>query len=284
MLEQATLFGPKELGTLGTHLFEVIDPDRAAQRAQQTLDAAEQRAHHRRAFTLSDIAGTGQVRVHGWLDHESAAIVRAALTPLCTPRSDPTRTPAQHRADALVDLCRLFLTDPDLPHDGGQRPQITLTIEYQNLRDELATATLDDGNPLSATTARRLACDATILPAILDGEGQILDLGRQRRLFTGPIRHALNLRDRGCAFPSCHRPPRWCDAHHITHWANGGSTSLNNAVLLCRHHHRLIHHGTWHVTINPTDGRPDFTPPTYIDPHQQPQRNPTHRTPYHRRQ
>jgi len=87
-------------------------------------------------------------------------------------------------------------------------------------------AELDDGGHLSPATARRLACDAGILPAILGSRGQVLDLGRQRRLFTGPIRRALVLRDRGCAFPSCDRPARWCDGHHIRHWADGGTTEL----------------------------------------------------------
>jgi hypothetical protein len=62
---------------------------------------------------------------------------------------------------------------------------------------------------------------------VLSGPSQVLDLGRERRLITGPLRRALVLRDRGCAFPGCDRPPRWCDAHHITHWANGGPTNLN---------------------------------------------------------
>jgi hypothetical protein len=314
LVEQAAVFGPKELGTLGRHLFEVIDPERAAERAQQAIDAAEQRAHDRRGVSLTDLTDTHQVRIHGYLDPEGAAIVRAALSPLCSPRtrarsgppsgqapvdaapdeaapdeaapdvipgsvipgSADTRTPAQRRADALVDICRLFTTDSDLPDNGGQRPHVTVTVEFEALRKQLAVATLDDGGQVSATAARRLACDATILPAVLDGASQVLDLGRQRRLFSGPLRQALNLRDGGCAFPACDRPPRWCDGHHIVHWADGGTTDMRNAVLLCAHHHRLIHHTDWRVTINPVDGRPDFIPPRYIDPNQRPQRNRYH--------
>jgi hypothetical protein len=152
-----------------------------------------------------------------------------------------------------------------------------VTLNLDTLRTGIGTATLDDGAPLSAATARRLACDAAILPAVLNTTSQVLDLGRERRLITGPLRRALVLRDRGCAFPGCDRPPRWCDAHHITHWANGGPTNLNNAVLLCGHHHRLAHHSQWRITINPADGHPDFTPPPHIDPHQHPQRNHYHR-------
>ncbi|MFF5171282.1 HNH endonuclease signature motif containing protein [Micromonospora sp. NPDC000089] len=86
------------------------------------------------------------------------------------------------------------------------------------------------------------------------------------------------LRDAGCAFPGCDRPPRWCDGHHVRHWADGGETALNNAVLLCGHHHRLIHQGDWTVRIG-TDRRPEFLPPAWLDPHQHPRRNHLHRKP-----
>ena len=188
-----------------------------------------------------------------------------------------TRTPGQRRADALVEICRLVLHAGDLPDNGGDRPQITLTIPFATLRDQIGAGTLDDGSELSAATARRMACDAAILPAILGSPSQILDVGQQRRLFTGPLRRALVLRDRGCAFPGCDRPPRWCDGHHIQHWADGGPTALSNAVLLCGFHHRVVHKGHWTVTINLTDGLPDFHPPHYVDPTRQPRRNTYHR-------
>ncbi|WP_370453079.1 HNH endonuclease signature motif containing protein [Micromonospora sp. A202] len=101
-------------------------------------------------------------------------------------------------------------------------------------------------------------------------------MGRQRRLVSGPLRRALVLRDRGCAFPGCDRPPRWCDAHHIHHWADGGSTSLTNPVLLCAHHHRHVHRGEWTVRLG-GDGRPEFVPPAWLDPDRLPRRNQYHR-------
>ncbi len=135
---------------------------------------------------------------------------------------------------------------------------------------------LDDGGRISVAAARRMACDAGILPVVLGGSGQILDLGRQRRLFTGPLRRALMLRDGGCAFPGCDRPARWCDGHHIRHWADGGTTCLDNAVLLCGYHHRVIHHDEWTVRISPADGLPEFLPPILLDPSQRPRRNTCH--------
>ena len=87
------------------------------------------------------------------------------------------------------------------------------------------------------------------------------------------------LRDGGCAFPGCDRPPRWCDGHHIRHWTDGGHTALTNAVLLCGHHHRLIHSNTGWTVHMTRDGRPAFSPPAWLDPTRMPRRNP-----YHRRQ
>jgi hypothetical protein len=175
-------------------------------------------------------------------------------------------------------VCRLALACRDLPDNGGDRPQVVVTVDIDHLREETGAATLDDGAVLSPTAARRLACDARILPAVLGSAGQVLDVGRERRLFTGPLRRALVLRDRGCAFPTCDRPARWCEGHHVRSWLDHGPTNLNNAVLLCGHHHRVIHQGQWQVQIA-TDGLPEFIPPSYIDPQQQPRRNT-----YHRRQ
>ncbi|MEH1127990.1 HNH endonuclease signature motif containing protein [Micromonospora sp. CPCC 206061] len=83
-------------------------------------------------------------------------------------------------------------------------------------------------------------------------------------------------RDGGCAFPGCDRPPRWCDAHHITAWTTGGTTALHNGVLLCGYHHRLIHRREWEVRLG-ADGRPEFTPPHYVDTERKPRRNLYHR-------
>jgi hypothetical protein len=123
---------------------------------------------------------------------------------------------------------------------------------------------------------RRIACDAGILPIILGGASVPIDIGRARRPYTGAARTAVLLRDRGCAFPGCDRPPRWTQIHHIVHWADGGPTDRDNGVAMCSHHHRLIHHSDWTIRLGP-DRRPEFIPPAHIDPQQQPRRNPYHR-------
>jgi hypothetical protein len=114
-------------------------------------------------------------------------------------------------------------------------------------------------------TLRRLACDAEIIPAILGTHSEVLDIGRLRRTVTGAIWTALVLRDRHCTFPACTRPPLMCHAHHLTHWADGGQTSLDNLALLCGHHHRTIHHTPWDIRLKPTDRRPEFKPPPVLD-------------------
>jgi hypothetical protein len=153
-----------------------------------------------------------------------------------------------------------------------------VTVPFDVLTGQLGAGLLDTGEPITAEQVRRIACDAQILPAVLGSDGQVLDLGRSRRLFTGAIRRALVLRDGGCAFPGCDRPARWTEGHHIQPWPAGGPTTMDNGVLLCGHHHRAIHHDGWQVRLA-TDHRPEFLPPTHIDPHRQPRRNIYHRRP-----
>jgi hypothetical protein len=129
-------------------------------------------------------------------------------------------------------------------------------------------AVTETGTTISAGWARKLACDATIIPTVLGSASEPLDIGRASRVIPPGLRRALITRDRGCAFPGCRRPPRWADAHHIRHWADGGATALNNLVLLCDHHHDVIHHTDWTVTIEA--GRPVFTPPAWLDPLRRP--------------
>ena len=119
----------------------------------------------------------------------------------------------------------------------------------------------DDGLTLSAMAVRRLACDAELIPAVLGSQGEVLDLGQTRRLVSAAQWRALVARDRHCAFPGCTRPAVMGHAHHIVHWADGGPTDLDNLVLLCGEHHRLIHDTPWQVRLNPTDRLPEFLPP-----------------------
>jgi hypothetical protein len=178
--------------------------------------------------------------------------------------------PARY-ADALADLLQIALSSRTMPTSGGARPTVMVTVELATLRRQLAAAAgeLRWAGPISAEAARRLACDAAIVPAVLGAAGEPHDVGRLSYPVTAAIRRALEIRDGGCAFPGCDRPPPWCAAHHIQHWANGGVTALHNLVLLCDRHHIVVHHAGWTVRIT-ENGLPEFTPPPWIDPHQVP--------------
>jgi Domain of unknown function (DUF222) len=128
------------------------------------------------------------------------------------------------------------------------------------------------GSPISAETARRIGCDAGITRVITDSDGLPLDVGREQRTVTAAQWAALLVRDGGCAFPGCPRPPEWCIAHHIIWWIHDGPTDLRNLVLLCGHHHRVIHYHGWDVQMTGA-GFPEFLPPTWIDPARTPRRN-----------
>ncbi|MHA4949596.1 HNH endonuclease signature motif containing protein [Micromonospora sp. SD19] len=276
LVEWAGQFDPTLLRKLSTRILDHVAPDIADAAAEAALDAEARRATRDRHLTLSTLTD-GRLRLTATLDTETAGLLRATIDPLSAPSGpDDQRTPGQRRHDALSDVCRLALRTGELPEHGGDPAQIVVTTSYDGLTGQLGGGTLDTGLHLTPEAVRRLACDAAILPAVLNGAGQPLDLGRQRRLITGPLRRALVLRDRGCAFPGCDRPPRWCDAHHIHHWADGGTTSLDNAVLLCGHHHRHLHHSDWTVRLA-ADGHPEFTPPAWLDPEQLPRRNHYHR-------
>jgi hypothetical protein len=131
---------------------------------------------------------------------------------------------------------------------------------------------LDFGGILTPESLRRLACDTAVIPIVMNGAGQPLDVGRSTRTIPDGLRRAVTARDRGCAHPGCDRRPSWSEIHHVAWWEHGGHTKLDNLVMLCRAHHRLIHHSGWVVQI--TGGWPEFIPPKWVDPQQTPRRQP----------
>jgi hypothetical protein len=277
LITLADKWEPATLRGFGNQVLHYVAPEVAEEADRAALEREERRAQETRSLSLNR-NGDGRVRVTGWLTDESAAIVNAALDPLCAPRrddADEPRTPAQRRADALVEICELAMRTEELPASGGERPHLVVTLPYDLLRQQLGAGTLDTGERLTPEQVRRLGCDAAVIPVVLSGDGQVLDLGRSRRLITGSLRRALAVRDRGCAFPGCDRPAKWCHGHHIVSWVDGGETRLDNAVLLCGFHHRIIHKGHWIVRVA-ADGAPEFIPPHYIDAERKPRRNTYH--------
>lgn len=265
LVAEARRFDPCQLGKLATHIRAHLDPDGVLRSERDMSDRME--------LTLTPEVD-GMVRVRGRLSPEAATVVRSALSPLAKPMPSDTRSPAKRRADALVELARRALNGGTLPAEGSMRPHVGITVDLDELRRHTGVVDLDGGGTVSIQTARRICCDAEIIPIVMRGGSQPLDVGRRQRLVTGPLRRALIARDRGCVAPGCDRPPEWCEAHHLKHWADGGTTSIDNTALLCGYHHTLVHQGDW--TARMIDGIPHFIPPPWIDPTQTPQRNTLH--------
>jgi hypothetical protein len=181
----------------------------------------------------------------------------------------------QRLGRALMELVEHLPTDV-LPQSGGVNASVTVLIDLATLTSGVGAATLDTGGQVSAGQARRLACNAGIVPAVLGGDSTILDLGQGRRLFDRHQRAALTARDRGCCWRGCDRPPAWCEAHHLTPWSRGGPTDLDNGGLFCGFHHRLLHGGDWDARLAP-DGIVEVIPPARIDPTRAPIRHQRHR-------
>lgn len=150
----------------------------------------------------------------------------------------------------LMDLVERI--PPDLlPSSGGLCATVVVTMRLEQLHDALGVATVDTGTMISATQARRLACEAGIIPIVLGGQSQPLDIGRQSRLHNKYQRIALGVRDGGCITEGCDRPAAFTEVHHPRPWKDGGTTSLENGVLVCPYHHHLWHHPAWEVTQLP---------------------------------
>ena len=191
---------------------------------------------------------------------------------------------AQQRADAFITLMDRVLANGGLPSCAGSRPTVTVLVPLARLEQPCTTATstdLDDllrqvsdhqdrpehllrtgsahlgvsngpGNHLiSAHTAQQLTCDCDIHRIVLNPDGLPIDLGRKARTFPPHLRKALEIRDGGCIYPGCSKPPAWTDAHHIIHWAQGGTTCLDNAALLCNRHHHDVHQNNHTITTTP---------------------------------
>ena len=167
---------------------------------------------------------------------------------------------AQRRADALITLAETALNHGPESSSSAERYQVVVHVTAETLSEgKAARCELGNGQALAVDTARRIACDSSLIRLTEDGSGNPLDIGRKTRAVPPAIRRALQARDSGCRFPGCNHH-RFVDAHHIQHWADGGDTSVGNLVLLCRHHHRLVHEGGFGLERN-ENGRLRFTRP-----------------------
>ena len=240
LLEAAAVLDPAGLRRVLTHLRHVVDPDGADD------DAAA--AYERRGLWCSPTLD-GMVVLDGLLDPDTGAALMEAVNSGPPPAADDRRTPAQSRADRLGEVVRDWLAAGDATDNRGASAQVTLTADLATLRGEPGSvaAALDWIGPLDLSTARLIGCDCRVTGIVLGGDGTPLNVGWRHRTVTPAQRAALTVRDKHCQAPGCDRPARWCDAHHVKPWYDGGRTDLSNLVLLCRRHHRAIHQRSWRI-------------------------------------
>ncbi len=275
LLGEAKALDATELRKLSHRLLALIDPDGEDRRAERELDRLERAAHLGRHLSITgDQCGGAWIK--GRCTTEDAALIKAALIALAAPQPaagpvcDPAtcdlpgcghdgRDPRDHGTrmlDALTEACRRLQSTDLLPTSHGAVPRLTLMMSLTDLQQLAGVATTETGEQLSASAVRVLCCEAEVIPAVLGRRSEVLDVGRLRRLVTPGIWRALVARDQHCRFPNCTRPPLMTHAHHIEHWINHGPTSLDNLILLCGHHHRLIHTAPWQIRRT---GPADFT-------------------------
>jgi hypothetical protein len=244
-------------------------------------ERAMREARFLRLVPLTD----GMTRLTGLLDPESAAVVVATFDAITSPRRggprfvDPAaadyadrishdeRTTDQLAVDSFVELLRLGgAAAPEVV--GAQRPAVRVLVTDRDLARRAGFGHLEGQRaPIGIRTVEREVCDRGTVPLHFDSDGQIVNLGRTQRLFTARQRIGLAARDGGCRFLDCDRPPSWCEAHHIDEWAeDGGRTDVADGILMCRHHHLLLHDNGWRVTRD----RAEYflVPPPSVDPFQ----------------
>ncbi len=239
--------------------------------APEDAEAAAKKNHANQSLSISRTFD-GMYRVDGWLDTEAGAEIAATIEALLRKR-DPNLSPfedpiGKRRAEALLQMARHATNHADhcnsntgtgTGSSSGRRSLIVATT-LEALQSGIGAADIQGHGTLTAGAARRLACDSGIIPAVLGGESEILDLATPNRLATPLMRRHLALRDGGCLFPGCDRPPACTEAHHRLHWIDGGPTTEQNLDSYCLFHHHLVHEGGWTYTIIDTNTLKFFPP------------------------
>ena len=256
---------PSELRRLGERILSIVAPQVQDERDRIEMEQAERRASSATRLSMRR-RGDGSTDLHARLPDAVAARLKTCLDAYTSPRTaagneggviDPAtgaRLPhARLLGQAFCSLLEAIPADA-MPLHGGSATTVVVTIDLEALRSGLGRATTGDGTTLTASETRRLACQAGLIPAVLGGKSEPLDLGRRRRLFSPAQRLAMAMQHPTCRAEGCTIPASWCEAHHWRRpWAQGGRTDLADGKLLCPwHHHRA--HDSQYETRNLPDG------------------------------
>ncbi|MFJ2756926.1 DUF222 domain-containing protein [Nocardioides sp. NPDC087217] len=267
LVDYATRLTANELRIVGRRILAEIDPARFEDAEAQALLAEEERAHQKTALRVWD-NHDGTIGFDGVLPTSIGMRFKRLVEAWAQPRKQQlvakgAPLPPWERLMGQGFARLLETVDPAaLPRHGGDATTINVVISLEELRKDLGIATLGydetNGTTITAAEARRMACNATIIPWVLGSDSEVLDAGRGSRFFQPIQRKALRIQHKCCQAEGCDMPPEWCDAHHLDPWAADGKTDLKDGALLCPHHHRLAHNAAY-VHERLPDGTIRFT-------------------------
>ena len=269
----------QELRVLGRRILEVLAPDVAEEVERRLLEDEERKAQQTARLTMSS-DGHGSVHGRFKIPALEGAMLRKHLEAIAAPRhraaTAAAGAPDEDGADGVGGgrvegrvgrplrlgqaFCEYIRTreQAGTPRAGGVAATVTVTMSLGALLGGEAAASLDTGERISAAEARRLACEAGVIPVVLGGRSQPLDVGRRRRFHTLAQRVAIGLRDGGCAAVGCDWPPGMCHVHHRKPWARGGGTTVADGLMLCPRHHTIAHDAHYQMKTGP-NGKVTFS-------------------------
>jgi hypothetical protein len=259
LVVEAASFGPGELRVLGRRILDVVAPELGEEQERKALEAEERHAA-KKTYLDGRRVGDGTTDVRGNLPDATWDRLLTYLEAHTSPRqrgqepdNPDDRRPYEMRLGSAFAAFLEHVDPKRLPLHGGDATTVMVTIDHETLAEQVGhsgVATIDD-QPLSAAAVRRLACTAKIIPAVLGGRSEVLDLGRSRRLFSRAQRKALALRHKRCRARGCRVKAAWTEAHHLRQpWSEGGATDLDDGTLLCCFHHHKAHDPRYETRVH----------------------------------
>ncbi|WP_193614607.1 HNH endonuclease signature motif containing protein [Nocardioides lijunqiniae] len=246
LLAEAEHFDAIRLRILGKQVLDVVAPEVGEAEEARQLEAQEAKARAKARFTMHD-DGHGTTYGRFSMPTHEADKLRKPLNALASPKAGGEGSTPHGMGLAFIEYVDRYPVET-LPKAAGMDATVVVTMTLETLMGGLKAAQLDTGTRISPSLARRMACEAGVIPVVLGGRSQVLDVGRKRRFHTKAQRIAMAVRDGGCIALGCDRPSAWCHAHHLDPWSQGGDTSVERGAMLCARHHTLIHHPGYGVT------------------------------------